>query len=758
MSYQVSYPMSFVGIFEARDGLEPITRVEVPLIQRDYAQGRPEEIEIRSRILASLHGALTRSSDEGAGLVLDFVYGDVSEGVLRPIDGQQRLTTLFLLHWYLATRAGHLVADASWTSFTYATRHSAQLFCERLVANPSPLAVTDSAPAKWIKDQPWYLHVWRHDPTVQAMLVMLDAIHDRFGPESAEKLWLRLTEDNRVTFNLLPIRTPDRGEDLYIKMNSRGRPLTRFENFKAHFGELLERRFEDDLRVGHVKEAFDQSWTDLLWHYRGNDNLVDAQFMRYLTYVVEVCELLQPHGKPQPGRLEDRSDLIFSQADDQADDSASRDLDFFISAFEAWGANAATSDPIGPYLTSLFALSTDDVYNPDKVVIFGSKDQNLFKRCCNAAEFGLTERLLLFTVLADRIAPHADFGRRLRIVRNLAEATRLEEKDMPEQLGGIRDFVTAADLNGDLLRKFNSLALADEKRKLDFGDLELTTRQLEDHPILRGSLAAFDLDRARIIERTRDFEVLFADKALRPKLTGALLAQGPYQRQLADSDVLQFGTSSTDADGPWRELLTGAGYENLGATRSALARLLDEVDRSDEPPEACLDRIIEQALDTMRIGTELDWRYYFLAYPEMRGSWSGRYIPDSGSMGYLLSMLHRRTLNGYYRDPYLLAIWRRSDSKDMVNDPLFRWYGTERWLIVRSSDAKMRCAQDGFEFRPPSRPELADTFDGFCRDNGVVDDNGRLVARVRQSFETGLDLEDRVERGIALLNALAAPS
>ena len=109
---------------------------------------------------------------------LDFVYGDVKDGVLRPLDGQQRLTTLFLLHWYVASlRRTCSTRLAPWLRFSYATRPTARDFCRALAEHPFP---SDAAkPSDWITDQPWYLYPWRHDPTISSMLVMLDAIHAR---------------------------------------------------------------------------------------------------------------------------------------------------------------------------------------------------------------------------------------------------------------------------------------------------------------------------------------------------------------------------------------------------------------------------------------------------------------------------------------------------------------------------------------------------------------------------------------------------
>ncbi|MBX3681637.1 MAG: DUF262 domain-containing protein, partial [Thauera sp.] len=85
-------------------------RIQVPLIQRDYAQGRADQQEVREEFLAALHEALRLPPEaESLPLNLDFIYGSVEGQVascFQPLDGQQRLTTLFLLHWYLAWRDG----------------------------------------------------------------------------------------------------------------------------------------------------------------------------------------------------------------------------------------------------------------------------------------------------------------------------------------------------------------------------------------------------------------------------------------------------------------------------------------------------------------------------------------------------------------------------------------------------------------------------------------------------------------------------
>ena len=66
--------------------------IEIPIIQRDYAQGRKANSTIRNNILESFHKALTTDQK----LELDFIYASKSGDVIQPLDGQQRLTTLFL--------------------------------------------------------------------------------------------------------------------------------------------------------------------------------------------------------------------------------------------------------------------------------------------------------------------------------------------------------------------------------------------------------------------------------------------------------------------------------------------------------------------------------------------------------------------------------------------------------------------------------------------------------------------------------------
>ncbi len=131
-----------------------LNKIEIPIIQRDYAQGRKnEEVQrIRERFLDALFQSLTIKRH----ITLDFIYGDVSkEGVLTPLDGQQRLTTLFILHWYIAKKENIEVKDFEFLNhFSYATRFSSRDFCQELVKYLPDFG--EEILSESIKDQAWY--------------------------------------------------------------------------------------------------------------------------------------------------------------------------------------------------------------------------------------------------------------------------------------------------------------------------------------------------------------------------------------------------------------------------------------------------------------------------------------------------------------------------------------------------------------------------------------------------------------------------
>ena len=282
--------------------------VEIPMLQRDYAYGRLSEstIEKRKTFLRSLKGYLEA---ETTNHELDFVYGATKlinqEKILILLDGQQRLTTLFLLHWFLAKCSSHndynnfknLLTRNGESRFRYATRDSATAFCNALVINGDCKGLdffdknNNLIISKRIKDEKWFFDHWNNDPTVVNMLNMLDDIEKYFLKEQVGEYYKKLAKSGKessITFNFLPFDEYGLTDELYIKMNSRGKPLTRFENLKSKILKSLDylndtnraKKILDDVNKKkqdgkppydslreYVSFVMDTKWTDVFWNF-----------------------------------------------------------------------------------------------------------------------------------------------------------------------------------------------------------------------------------------------------------------------------------------------------------------------------------------------------------------------------------------------------------------------------------------------------------------------------------------------------------
>ena len=77
--------------------------ITIPVIQRDYAQGRDEDSakSIREDFINSLFEAVNDDKE----MDINYIYGISKSGDnFLPIDGQQRITSIFLFLWFCAVK------------------------------------------------------------------------------------------------------------------------------------------------------------------------------------------------------------------------------------------------------------------------------------------------------------------------------------------------------------------------------------------------------------------------------------------------------------------------------------------------------------------------------------------------------------------------------------------------------------------------------------------------------------------------------
>lgn len=298
-------------------------KIEIPIIQRDFAQGRKEQKNVRNKFVDYLVNALAK--DES--VELDFIYGtvriDVDEhdktkeiNTFIPIDGQQRLTTLWLLHWFLAIRENDFREDNSssikgeMSKFVYETRPSAHAFCSRLISESFPKErIADIA--DYIEGRNWFDCDWESDGTIHGMLQMLRTFSKKQELIDGTIQLAQLRDKNRISFYFVPLKSFGLSEDIYIRMNARGKILTDFENFKSEFYKIIK-NYPD---IEHVKDKMEYSWVNNLWPFIKQDKknhpvyVTDDCFMNYLKFISEMLYFNQAKPRDEAGYADDFSDL-----------------------------------------------------------------------------------------------------------------------------------------------------------------------------------------------------------------------------------------------------------------------------------------------------------------------------------------------------------------------------------------------------------------------------------------------------------------
>ena len=737
-----------------------IQEIEIPLIQRDYAQGRKTENvnRIRENFIEALCKALL---PDATAIDLDFIFGDVedkegeNQGKFYPLDGQQRLTTLFLLHCYLAWSTGVRPKDQSWSKFSYATRPGARDFCNFLTGCQPNFS---GGLSEWIKDHADYLPTWQHDPSIQSMLVVLDALHDWFFKKQPDLqiAWAKLVDEKHpvIRFHVLPMKANGLTDALYIKMNSRGKPLTSFENFKAHFEDVLKKAHPN--KANDFAKKVDTEWSDTLWPYRGDDHLIDDEFMHYFQFITEVCAW--KNGLSFKDNV--RDDDLFEQVYGIDATNSSDNLTFLFQAFDVWKGKDVKAEFENMWTRQPRGTSTPLLmYKP-----FDKEGVDLFHACCRhyrtPRQWTLADTLLLYGVLLRFIhqVPEDDFSKRLRILRNLVEASddeirAGERNNMPKLLVEVEQIIIYGNLQQVIT--FNQVQVRNEGDKeamlQAMPTLASDLYHLEDHDLLRGGLTAFDLNPKQFAQRARAFINVF-DKSIYPSnmpwklITGALLTKGDYSRhesRWTGHRFADFGAPKNNE--PWQVLFRGKKGESAHPASAPLMAVLDAV---------ASGRSLNDEIDVYLNdpNTSKDWRYYFVKYDAMREGTSGRYTISKNG-GYQVCMLNHSVMRSYYYDPFLLAVVKQSQiGAERIANPgwpcCFYGYETDsRTLIFKNSGLQLQCIDQGWHISGESSdPTLKAAFDQVCMKYGIGSD---LLYVVPQT--NGIDTSDRVAMGAAFL-------
>ena len=427
---------------------------EIPIIQRDYAQGRSDERSkgIRKTFLGSLIAAVENYPQKN--IELDFVYGKRNKNKVYLLDGQQRITTLYLLHWYLAQRLQKplLLKDVA---LSYRVRQYADEFTQKISDKSTQIDFTSSIPSQAICNCTWFFDAWKHDPTVKGMLNTLDTIHELLKDKkiSEEHYWQPL-EEGAVTFYWLDLEEHQLTDELYLKMNARGKQLSNFENFKASLVKrIADNGWEENIQE---KESFsfkmDTIYTDLFWGYRGGKTIIDEEAMNFFAGMAMIAHALKE--KNDYERIEY---LYYNPLSVTASDFSVGDFELFKKFLDFY-SNTDLSIETPLWDKDFKANSVKTFFK-----IFIKDNKSFYKQ----RVFFYTISLL-FKKIEDK-AKREDF---IRVVRNIIENVSINSKEtfvyaiklMSELLKGVQDIYSYLSKTA-IQSNFASYQVTQEKQK-----------------------------------------------------------------------------------------------------------------------------------------------------------------------------------------------------------------------------------------------------------------------------------------------------
>ena len=252
--------------------------IYVPEFQRNYLQGDDSNESIkykRDRLLDDLFNCIESQSKS---INLGFIYGRVEKSykdkLFYPYDGQQRLTTLYFLYLLIYFKFyKYDEINSIKEKLSYQTRISTNRFIESFLSWILDSEKKDNIYNDfWNKDgkdlkgfimsQDWFMMTeWNYDVSIINMLSIIVEISGRIKKNLGDKTgivnFIDKDENNPFQFDFIYVDDISKSDDLYIKINARGKALSPFENLKSD----IDKYWKDE-----DKTKLDAEWTEYVWN------------------------------------------------------------------------------------------------------------------------------------------------------------------------------------------------------------------------------------------------------------------------------------------------------------------------------------------------------------------------------------------------------------------------------------------------------------------------------------------------------------
>ena len=259
-------------------------RIIIPDMQREYCWAQTSSSINNENLVSNfLSDLLENNKNEVKQVQLGLLYAYESpKNDFQLCDGQQRITTLYLLLGYLYSYTSNtelksdiknfLVIDANENRnsydirLQYAIRESTLFFLNDLVNQYFLLEKVkeDATPSNIIKESDWYFNEYSMDPSIQNIILSLDTFHEQKEKYSDDLSHFLLKS---ISFLYFDMENRTYGEEQFVVLNTTGEPLTKTENLKPLFlgnldNSIKQKNGKTELR--HYADLW-EDWELFFW-------------------------------------------------------------------------------------------------------------------------------------------------------------------------------------------------------------------------------------------------------------------------------------------------------------------------------------------------------------------------------------------------------------------------------------------------------------------------------------------------------------
>lgn len=252
--------------------------IYVPEFQRNYLQGDDSNESIKYKRDRLLNDIFDCIKSQSKSIDLGFIYGRVEQSykgkLFYPYDGQQRLTTLYFLYLLIYFKFNKYdEIDSIKEKLSYQTRISTNRFIESFLSWILDSKEKDNIYNDFwnknekdlkgfIMNQDWFMMTeWNYDVSIINMLSIIVEISRRIKENLGDKTeivnFIDKDENNPFQFDFIYVDDISKSDDLYIKINARGKALSPFENLKSDI---------DGYWNNEDKTKLDAEWTEYVWN------------------------------------------------------------------------------------------------------------------------------------------------------------------------------------------------------------------------------------------------------------------------------------------------------------------------------------------------------------------------------------------------------------------------------------------------------------------------------------------------------------